>query len=206
MHDNSTAQKDNSTAQKIVSKLRRKGRGWVFTPKDLADLGSTRAVWAALGRLSNSSKIVRVSQGIYNYPDSHYLLGVVPPVLDDVVKAIARRDNLKAIPHGAFAANALGLSDQVPMKTIYVTDGPTRNIKVGNRIIQFKHAAAMNLGCTAIGGLIIQALRQVGKDRVSDDDLNQIRKNLKDKQLKDLSKDAAIAPSWIADHLFSLAS
>ena len=46
---------------------------------------------------------------------------------------------------GSYSLNALGLSTQVPMKIVLLTDGSPRVIKVGKRTIKFKKTSPKNL-------------------------------------------------------------
>src|SRR5690606_37902064 len=95
--------------------------------------------------LQKSGIIRRISWGLYEYPRQHRKLGLLPPDIQQVVKAIARKDQIKVLPSGAMAANLLGLSTQVPAKVVYLTEGLSKRIKVGKQEIVFKKTTPKNL-------------------------------------------------------------
>ena len=133
------------TVFKVKSSIYGHGRGWCFTPDDFIALGSDSAVHQALSRLQKSGFIRRLSWGLYEYPRKHPKLGLLPPDVQQVVKAAARKDNLKTLASGAYAANLLGLSDQVPAKVVYLTGGISRRIRIGKRDIIFKATTPKNI-------------------------------------------------------------
>ena len=121
------------------------GRGWVFTPRDLTQLGDPRSVGMALTRLSRKGVIRQLARGLYDFPIDHPALGRVAASADAVAKALVSRDSVRLQPAGAYAANILGLSDQVPMKIVFLTDGASRRVKLGQREIILKHTTPRNV-------------------------------------------------------------
>ena len=98
------------------------------TPKDFLDVASRQAVDQALSRLVKAGRLRRVGHGLYHLPRISGVLKRPAPVdLDAAIKAIARRDGVRIMPDGLVAANQLGLTNAVPAKPCYVTDGPTRD-------------------------------------------------------------------------------
>lgn len=193
-----------SIHKQVLKRITGKGRGWVFTPHDFADLGTDAAVRVALSRMKADGAIRLASRGIYYYPVMHDRLGALAPSLDGIKQAIQRRDGTTLVPGGAHAANLLGLSDQVPMKQVLLTNGPARTIRVGRRVLVLKHAKARSLRASATGALVIQALRYLGRDAVSDDVLRRLRRHLPAAARRSLAKDARLAPAWVAKHLKAL--
>jgi predicted transcriptional regulator of viral defense system len=124
-------------SEQIVRRIERARPGWVFTRNDLVDLGSPHAVGMVLLRLVRSGRIRRIARGLYDIPRTHRTLGVLAPSPEAVAEAIARRDGTWIQPAEAMAANLLGLSEQVPAKIVYETDGPRRTVRVGRLEIQF---------------------------------------------------------------------
>ena len=121
-----------SIEQSVTSRIYGRGRGCVFTPIDFLDIGSRRAIDLSLHRLTKRGTIRRIARGLYHYPEkNHPLLGEVAPSIEAVSKAIAAREQVKLQPSGAYAANLLGLSDQVPAKVVFLTNGPARKVKLG---------------------------------------------------------------------------
>jgi hypothetical protein len=121
------------------------------------------------------------------------------PSIDAISKAITNRDAIRLQPSGAYAANLLGLSDQVPMKVVFLTDGPTRHIRLGRQEIILKRTTPRNMATAGrISGLVIQALRHLGRRHVDDSITKNLQRRLKESDKKQLLKDIRYAPAWIA--------
>ena len=108
----------------VLSKIYGGGRGSVFTPMRFLELGSRQAVDLALHRLTQQGTIRRIARGLYDYPKTSELVGILPPSPEAIAKALAGPEALRLQPAGAYAANLLGLSEQVPARVVYFTDGP----------------------------------------------------------------------------------
>ena len=174
-------------------------RGTLFFPEDFSDYGSSGAVRICLHRLTEKGHIRRVAQGIYVIPEISLLVGELIPTAEEVAYAIAKRDKARIIPTGVYALNALGLSTQVPMKAVYLTDGSPRLIKIGNRTILFKKTNPKNLSVQGeISSLAIQALKQIGDRNVRADEEKRIVEILKKEDKEKLKNDIKLAPVWIA--------
>ena len=107
-----------SIDSKIISRIYGRGKGCVVTPGDFADLGSRQAVDLALHRLAKKGTMRRLARGLYDYPRIDPALGLLSPTIDAIVKALKERNKILLQPSGGYAANLLGLSDQVPMKIV----------------------------------------------------------------------------------------
>ena len=187
-----------SIESKIFHRIIGKKKGWVFAPSHFLDLGNRAAVDQALSRLVRSSDIRRLVRGLYDYPKNHPDFGKLPPSVDRVTAALAEKDNLKIQPSGAYAANLLGLSDQVPAKIALLTDGSTRVVQIGNWHIMFKKTSPKNMATAGrVSGLVIQALRYMGQEHVDDKVINILKIKLSDKDKKTLMTDLRYAPAWI---------
>ncbi|MDR0332437.1 MAG: type IV toxin-antitoxin system AbiEi family antitoxin domain-containing protein [Dysgonamonadaceae bacterium] len=185
---------------KIFMKMRQNRRGKIFFANDFDSIGNYKASSKALERLVNQEKIMRVSRGIYCIPKKTDFYGSVMLSHDDVVKAIVKRDNAKIIPTGLFAENILGLSTQVPMKVVYLTDGSPRKLKIGNQSVIFKKTSPKNLASKGkISTLAIQALKSIRKDRVTEDEKRKIIEVLKKENPQYLKHDIKYAPLWIRE-------
>ncbi|MBB3708838.1 DUF6088 family protein [Aminobacter aminovorans] len=193
-----------SVPDRIMRRARAAGRGGVFTPTDFLDVAARPAVDQALSRLVKSGKLRRLARGLYDYPKVHSKLGPLSPAPDDVARALARETGSQAQIAGAHAANALGLSMQVPAKSLYLTDGPSRRIVLGKRVVDLRHASPKHLiapGSPA--GTVVQALRHVGPVRAAD--VAQIatrRLSARDKRV--LASNAIQAPAWMRPTLISI--
>src|SRR5689334_7211381 len=126
----------------ILNRIRSGQSGSVFSPADFLDLGTRATVDQALSRNCRAGHIRKIARGLYDAPRDHALLGRLAPDHSALLDAVARRDAAKIFSTGAHAANALGLSDQVPMRAYYLTTGRSRKITVGGTDIQFKRAPA----------------------------------------------------------------
>ena len=145
---------------KVVSRIHGSKRGWVFTPVHFRDLGNDSGIRKALQSLCDRGVINRLERGLYLYPKTHPTLGILSPTPDQIAQALAGKADLRIQPSGAYAANLLGLSEQVPAKAVFLTDGTNRKIKVGNHEIILKQTTPKNMATAGrTSGLVIQALR-----------------------------------------------
>ena len=187
-----------SIEELILRKIRKAKRGSLFFPEHFSDFGSAKTVGKALVRLMESGQLHRVATGIYVRPEKDRVLGIVLPGIEEIAEAIRKRDKARIVPTGSYALYKLGLTTQVPMNVVYYTDSTARKIKVGKQTITFKRASARNL--SAIGDtskLVIQALKTIGKDKVTEEELRRIRELLKQEKPFHLQHDLKIAPDWI---------
>ncbi len=188
-----------SDKAQILARIRRWGGGAAFTPMDFLDLASRGTVDMTLGALLSDGTIRRLSRGLYDYPRQSALLDApASPDLDAVARALARRYRWNIIPQGALAAHLLGLSTQVPARSVYISDGPTRTIKIGRQTIHFKNARPKETGVASVrSGTVIQALRHVGRRAVDERVLGKLRRCLTANQKLDLVRDAHQSADWI---------
>lgn len=187
-----------STHQTILRRVAKQGRGWAFTPHDFADLGDPRGIGMALTRLVRDGKIRRVARGLYDCPHPHPVLGQTGATADAVVDAVARGRHLRLLPSPQVAANQLGLSTQVPAQMIYQTDGAPAKVLLGKRQIVFRRNTGRNLALAGrASGLVAQALRDVGKGKVTPDTIQHLRQRLDAPAKKQLAADLALVPAWM---------
>jgi hypothetical protein len=187
-----------SIEKQIEKSIKSKPKGALLLPDDYLSYGSSDAIRKALDRLENKQVIVRVAQGIYVRPKISKLIGVLVPSAEEVAEAIAKRDRIRTVPTGSYALNALGLSTQVPMNIVLLTDGSPREIRVGKRKIKFKKTTPKNLLAKGkISRLVIQALKEIGNGKVTAEEEKKIIDLLKKEEGKDLKHDIALAPVWV---------
>lgn len=187
-----------SVEKQIERHIKQKPLGSLFFPDDFLGLGSYDAVRKALERLVDKSVIFRIGQGIYTRPKKSKLIGEVMPSAEEIVEAIIKRDRLRTVPTGTYALNALGLSTQVPMRIVLLTDGSPREIKIGKRTIKFKKTTPKNLLAKGkISRLVIQALKEIGNGQATESEEEKIIQLLKEEDQKDLIHDIGLAPVWI---------
>jgi hypothetical protein len=188
------------TEKQIVARIRAHGKGFVFTTKLFSaltdDSGSVRT---ALTRLVQKKAIRRLAHGLYDLPEVHPKLGPILPSTDQVVEAIKRSEAIEVQPTGAYAANLLGLSTQIPMRIELHTNGPRKVIRYGKQEIILKPTTPKNMiGAGTKAGLILHALKYIGKDNVNDEMIRRVKNQIEPKDLKHLKRQAQFAPAWIA--------
>ncbi len=199
--------KTKSTDNQILNRIYGHGRGWVFTPDHFKDLGSRDAIASALKRHKHAGLIRQLARGLYDYPKTDPQLGLLQPSTDNIAKALAGRDAMRLQPTGAYAANLLGLSTQVPVKITYLTDGLSRTVQIGNRQIILKRTTPRNMATAGrISGLVIQALRHLGQKNVDEEVISQLNRRLDADARAQLMRDIRYTPAWIADIFRRLAN
>jgi hypothetical protein len=187
-----------TTEIQVLNKIRKAGRGTLFFVENFLTNGTAKAVAKALERFTKQGELVRVARGIYVRPEIDPVIGPVTPRLEAIAEAIARRDKARITPTGEYALNRLGLSTQVPLNVVYLTDGADRKIKIGKRTISFKRATPKNVAAIGdISGLAIQALKTIGKNKVTPDEIAKIQQQLKKEKITHLQHDIRLAPDWI---------
>ncbi len=183
---------------RIAETLKELPKGSILFVDDFLDFGNPESIKKALFRLKEKGLLVSLAHGIYLHPKIDDDLGVLLPSVEDIAFAIARRDKARIIPTGIHALNKLGLSTQIPLKAVYLTDGAARTIKIGKRTITFKNTSPKNLQIKGeISGLVIQALKSIGQDKIDDQILGKLTDILKNEENENISHDAKLAPAWI---------
>lgn len=195
-----------SIDSKLLSRVYGQGRGWVFTPNYFQGIGSRDAIASALKRHKKAGTIRQLARGLYDYPVQHPVLRTVAPSADAVARALVGRDAIRLQPAGAYAANLLGLSEQVPSKVVFLTDGPARKVRVGTQEIILQRTTPRNMATAGRkSGTLIQALRYLGQDQVDDKVITTLRRQITDADRSIIRKDLRYAPAWIAEILRGLA-
>jgi Family of unknown function (DUF6088) len=185
----------------ILRRIQGLGRGSVFSARDFADLGTRSTVDWVLQQLTAKGKIRRLCRGIYDYPQTSAIVGLVPPDPYQVARAITNRDGSRLQPTGAYAANLLGLSDQIPARSEFLTESDERIVQIGNQeIILRKTTPRIMQMAGKMSGLVTQAFRFMGKDFITPEIIAQLRQQLSEKEKESLRKDIALPPAWIADY------
>ena len=189
----------NSVQTRIENKIKSMKRGSILFPSNFDAIGNVEVVKKSLLRLTNKEFLIRLAHGIYLYPKQDKLLGVLYPSIEEIANAIADRDKARIIPTGITALNQLGLSTQIPMNIVFLTDGASRSVVVGKRTIKFKRTTPKNLLVKGkLTGLIIQALKEIGKDNATDEQLEKIHNHLRLEEKEIIEHDAKLAPAWIS--------
>ena len=184
--------------KKAISRIYGRGKGWAFSPNDFVEDFSRDQIENALAGLCREGKIRRVCRGIYDYPKYSELLQELSPDFDQVAQAFARKFNWRIQPSGDVALNLLGLSTQVPGRLMYLSDGPNRQYDIGNFTLEFKKSALKDVGFKyRESGLIVQALKSLGQERVDESVIATLRKQLDETTCKRVLKDTVTATGWV---------
>lgn len=189
-----------SVPDRVMKHVRASGRGSVFTPSDFLTVAARPSVDQALSRLVKRGQLRRLARGLYDFTKLHPKLGALSPAPDDVAHAFARETGSQVQISGARAAHSLGLSTQVPAQSIYLTNGPSRRVVLGRRVVDIRHASPKHLiapGSPA--GAVVQALRHVGPMRAADVARVAARwLSADDKKM--LAASVLQAPAWMRAH------
>ena len=198
---------EDNISEIIQGRICKKGNGNLFTINDFADLNNDNSVTRALSRLQDKGIIVRVATGIYMNP-KHTQFGILYPTIDQIAKKIAERDKAQIMPTGDTALNILGLSTQVPMNAVYITNGAKRKVKVGERNIIFKNVIQKNFQFMGkLLPLIIIALRELGEQRITEETRIKITELLTESNTEEretMMHDLYLSPLWIKELLLPI--
>jgi hypothetical protein len=196
-----------STEKSVTSRIYGKKRGSVFTPNDFLDLGSRGSIDLSLHRLTDAGTIRRIARGLYHYPETHPLLGEVAPSIEAVAKAIAASEHTKLQASGAYAANLLGLSEQVPAKVVFLTNGRARKVKLGKLLIELRPTTPRKVAAAGrTSGLVLAALGYLGKNHITLERIAHLQKTLSAEDRKQLLSELPNAPVWMHPHLRAIAA
>lgn len=186
--------------KKIMHRVQARGRGeWVCTPTDFLDLGTRASVDQALSRLVKTGVLRRVGRGLYDWPRvSGITKQHVPVDLDSVVSALARRDGIRIMPDGLASANRLGLTNAVPGRASYVTDGASRTLRVDGRTIHLRHAGVKVMSWAGRSAApVVQALRWLGPQAARDEQVSKtLNRRLPDNVKRELTRHWGSVPGW----------
>lgn len=189
----------------LENKILRLKKGAIVFVSDFAEFGTTENVKKVLLRLEKKQLLIRLAHGIYLYPKIDKELGILYPSAESIAEAIAKRDKIRIIPTGIYALQQLGISTQIPMNVIYLTDGAPRKIKVGKRTITFKKTAPKNLAIkNKILSNIVQGLKELGKENITDEVKQKINQALEKVPVETLKGEILNAPVWVQNEVSSL--
>jgi hypothetical protein len=192
----------------ILARIAQQEPGAAFTPKDFLDIATRDATDQTLKRLVAAGVLLRIGRGLYAKPRFNGALGVnIPPDLDEVADAIGRQSGSRVVPSGAVAANRLGISTQVPAKLLYLSDGRSREVRVGNYTIQIKHVPPKELPVgNKMSAMVFQALRFLGRDAITDQEIQTIRAAMSPADRQKLLDDAKYTTGWICECVRKIAA
>lgn len=191
---------NKSIISQIEAKIKRSKPGEIFMPSDFKDLGTSTAIRKALSRLVEQNVLTRMGQGIYATPIHDKVFGDVLPSMEEIAASLAKKDHVKIMPTGQYALNKIGLSTQVPMKMVFLTNGTKKNISIGKSSILFQPTTTKKLAMVgSISSLLFLGLEELNLDQLSESDMKKIIHLLKKEDAKKLKHDLKLAPSRISD-------
>lgn len=189
----------------VETQIKKYSPGQIFFLSDFRGIGTDSAIRKALSRITQEKQIERIARGIYYIPQRDPLLGELLPSVERIIEMIARREKIRIKPTGVYALHKLGLSTQVPMKLVYLTDGTKRKIKIGKMVVHLKPATPKKLSLQGhISSLIVSALTEVNPKDLNEDQATKIKILLKQENKRKLNHDLRLAPARITDFLFKL--
>jgi hypothetical protein len=189
---------DDSTRQQIELRVSEAPTDTVFYAGQFLDLDTRTAVDKALSRLVRTGDLRRLARGLYDRPRRHPALGEIAPSVEAVAKALAERDRVRLQPFGGYAANLLRLSEQVPARAVFLTDGNPRKVRFGRQTIELRRASPRMMAAAGrTTGLVIAGLRYIGKANISPARVAHLRRLLSRKDRRRLLEDILLAPAWM---------
>jgi len=188
-----------SSEKQIETFLLSRRKGKIYFTSDFRHLIPEGAIRMALSRLVRNKTLIRLAQGIYYYPQNDRKTGItLLPSIENIAEALAKRDKARIVPTGAYAMNKLGLSTQVPMKIVFLTDNIPRKVKIGRTWITFKKASTKNFAYKSYVTMLASfALSEIGKDNVTSQDIATIAQTLLQEDKEKIKKDLPLTPAWI---------
>lgn len=194
-----------SASKQIIDAISLKTPGEIIFLTDFRGLGTDSAIRTTLSRMSREGKLKRLAQGIYLKPKIDPVLGELLPGPEELAQTIAEKEQIRIKPSGAYALNKLGLSTQVPTRLVYITDGKSRQIKLGKTVILFKETTPKKLSMKGkYSSLIIQALGELDLRQVDPITEQKLMELLANETGDDLLFDLKLAPSKVHDYIVQL--
>ncbi len=190
--------KDN-IKNKVLLKVRKYKKGTIFFSEDFLNFGNAKAIAKVLERLHDDKILKRIARGMYIYPEvDKATLGIIFPSDEEIAKAIVRRDRARIIPGGNMSMNLLGISSKVSNDILFLTNGSARILEIENRKIIFKKAAPKNfMTIGKVSTLVVQALKEIGKENLTIEEEQIFIKHLLNEEKKKLEYDIRFVPEWI---------
>ena len=189
-----------SINSQIEARVKRAKPGCIFLPSDFKDLGTSTAIRKALSRLVEQKVLVRMGQGIYVTAMHDKVFGEVLPSLEEIATSLAKKERVKIMPSGQYALNKIGLSTQVSMKLVYLTNGTKKNINIGKGSIVFQPTTAKKLAMVgSISSLVLLGLEELDLKQLSKSEIEKVKKILEKEDEKKLKHDLKLASAKISD-------
>jgi len=183
--------------EEILSYAKGLPEGTSVAAKSLLHLGSRAAVDQTLSRLTERGQLIRAGRGVYLLPIASRF-GARSPSVEQAVKALASQRGETIVPSGAAAANTLGLTTQVPVRSVYLTSGRSRKMNLGKQVVELRHAPRWQLAMAhRPAGEALRALAWLGPEK-ADVALQTLKRKLPPGAFSELVAVAPQLPTWLA--------
>jgi hypothetical protein len=190
----------DSLNRQIEAKVKRSKPGQIFIPSDFKDLGTSTAIRKALSRMVEQKVLIRMGQGVYATAVYDKVFGQILPSLEEIAASLAKKEHVKIMPTGQYALNKIGLSTQVTMKMVFLTNGTKKHIKIGNGSIVFQPTTSKKLAMIgSISSLLFLGLEELDLNQLSESEKEKIINLLHKEDAKKLKHDLKLAPAKISD-------
>ena len=184
-------------SEQILEHLKRLPEGIPIAAKGLLHLGNRAAVDQALSRLTERGQLIRAGRGVY-LPPVKSKFGTRPPSVEQAVEAIALQRGEVIVSSGAAAANSLGLTTQVPVRTVYLTSGRSRRVHLGKQVVELRHAPRWQLAMAqSPAGQAVRALAWLGPEK-AEAALRMLKGKLSPEAFSELVTAGPQLPTWLA--------
>jgi len=191
---------NESISSQIENKIKRSKPGKIILPSDFKDLGTSTAIRKTLSRLVDQKVLVRMGQGVYVIPIHDKFFGEVLPSMEEIAASLAEKEHVKIMPTGQYALNKIGLSNQVPMKMVFLTNGTKKNITIRKSSIVFQPTTTKKLAMVgSISSLLFLGLEELDLNRLTESEIEKIINLLKKEDQNNLKHDLKLAPARISD-------
>ena len=191
---------NESISSQIENKINLSKPGQIILPSDFKDLGTSTAIRKTLSRLVDQKVLVRMGQGVYVIPIHDKFFGEVLPSMEEIAASLAEKEHVKIMPTGQYALNKIGLSNQVPMKLVFLTNGTKKNITIGKSSIVFQPTTTKKLAMMgSISSLLFLGLEELDLNRLTESEIEKIINLLKKEDQNNLKHDLKLAPARISD-------
>ncbi|MDU5923221.1 MAG: DUF6088 family protein [Finegoldia magna] len=189
----------NSYLDQIKNRINDFDSRKVFINNDFLDIAGNETVRRTLNQLVSENKIKRVINGFYYNPIYSELIGEYEAVsIHELALAIARKYNWNIAPYNSTALNLLGLSTQVPTHYKYISSGRYKEYKIGDSILEFKKVNPGEIANMSLkSATVIQAIKSLGKENITNEVIQKIRESLTEKERTDLMNESKSVPAWI---------
>lgn len=196
----------NSLGKRLMRCLKTR-QGQAVLTRDFLHLGPRAAVDQALSRLARNGTLLRLGRGMYEFPKIGTLFNKpVPQTPDTLIKAWARKNNLRVLPSGAYAANILGLSTQVPAKIVYYTNGSPQTVRLGGLTLHLLNRGPRSMDMReGVSARVVSALQYLGRKNITDIDIARLREIYRPKTEPEWTFNSNLAPVWIRDIMMDVA-